>query len=87
MEKPLYVNSPLGTRVNVDQICRDCELEISGILLTVDLRVIDISEFNVILRMDWLTVHRAIFDCDHRWVTAYTQDGIVLCFRGKNMIL
>ena len=28
LEEPLYVNSPLGTRVSVDQICRDCELEI-----------------------------------------------------------
>ena len=43
MDKPLYVNSPLGTRVRIDQICRDCELEISGILLTEDLRVMDIS--------------------------------------------
>ena len=42
LEKPLYLNSTLGTRVSVDQICRDCELEISRILLTVDLRVMDI---------------------------------------------
>ena len=84
MEKPLYVNSPLGTRVIVDQICRDCELVISGILLTMDLRVMDISEFDVILRLDWLTAHRVVIDCDSRWVTAYTQDGIVLCFRGEN---
>ena len=28
------------------------ELEISGILLTVDLRVMDMSEIDVILRMD-----------------------------------
>ena len=39
LEKPLYVNSPLGTRVSVDQIYQDCELEISRIILTVDLRV------------------------------------------------
>ena len=51
--KPLYVSSPLGTRVRVDKIYRDCELEISGILLTVDLRVVmDMSEFDVILRMN-----------------------------------
>ena len=37
LEKPLHVSSPLGTRVRVDKICRDCELEISGILLMVDL--------------------------------------------------
>ena len=57
LEKHLYVNSPLGTRVSVDKICQDCELEILGILLTVDLRVMDMWEFDVILRMDWLTAH------------------------------
>ena len=72
LENLLYVNSPLGTKVSVDQICRDCESEILGILLTVDLRVMVISEFGVILRMDWLTAHRVVIDCDRRWVTAYT---------------
>ena len=38
--------------MSVDQICRSCELEILGILLIVDLRVMDMSEFNVILGMD-----------------------------------
>ena len=87
LEKLLYVNSPLGTRVSVDQTCRDCESEILVILLTVDLRVMDISEFEVILRMDWLTAHRVVIDCDHRWVTTYTQDVIVLRFRGRSMML
>ena len=57
LEKSLYVSSPLGNRVSVDRICRGCELEISGILPIVDLRVIDMSEFDVILGMDWLTAH------------------------------
>ena len=62
----------LGIRVRIDQICRDCELGISGILLTVDLRVMDISEFDLILCMDWLTAHRVVIDCDSRRITAYT---------------
>ena len=72
LEKPLHVSSPLGTRVNVDLICRDYELETSKILLIVDLRVIDMSEFDVILRIDWLTAHRVIIDSDRRRVTSYT---------------
>ena len=52
LEEPLYVNSPLGIRVRIEMICRGCELEISGILLIVDLRVMDILEFDVILGMD-----------------------------------
>ena len=39
LDELLYVSSPLGIGVRIDQICQDCELEISGILLTVDLRV------------------------------------------------
>ena len=54
LEEPLHVSSPIGTRVSVDKICRDCELYISRILLIVDLRVMDMSGFNVILEMDWL---------------------------------
>ena len=63
LEMLLYVNSPLGIRVSIDLICRDCEVEISRILLTVDLWVIDMSESDVILRMDWLPAHRVVIDC------------------------
>ena len=82
MEKLLCVSSPLGIRVSVDLICRDCELEIFGILLTVDLRVMDMSKFDVILGMDWLTAHRVIIDCDRRRVTAYTQNDVYVVFQG-----
>ena len=55
--RPLHVSSPLGIKVRIDQICWDCELEISEILLTMDLRVMDMSNFDFILGMDWLTAH------------------------------
>ena len=88
MEKPLYVSSPLGTRVSVDLICQGYELEISRILLTVDLRVMDMLEFDVILGMDWLTTHQVVIDCERRRVTAYTQDVICVTFqRDKHDIL
>ena len=68
--------------MSVDHICWDCELEISGILLTVDLRVMDMSKFDVILGIDWLTTHRVVIDCDRRRVIAYTLDGICVMFQG-----
>ena len=82
LEKLLYVSSPLGTRVSVQQICRNCELEISGILLTSNLRVMDMTEFDVILGMDWLMAHRVIIDCDRRSVPPYTRDGVYVVFQG-----
>ena len=53
----------------------------------VDLRVKHISYFDVILGMDWLTTHRVIIDCGRRWVIPYTQDSIMLRFRGISMML
>ena len=76
------MSSPLGIRVRIGMICRGCELEIFGILLTVDLRVMDMSEFDVILEMDWLTTYRAVIDCERRRVTAYTQNGTRVTFQG-----
>ena len=81
-EDPMHVSSPLGTRVSVDMICRGRELEIIGILLTLDLRVMDMTEFNVILRKDWMMTHRAVIDCDRRRVTANTQDDTSVTFHG-----
>ena len=80
LDEPLYMSSPLWTRVRIYKICRDCELEISRILFTVDLRVMDISDFNVILGMDWLTAHRVVIDCDSRKIIAYTPDSIRVTF-------
>ena len=85
-EKPLYVSSPVGIRARIGMICRGCKLEISGILLIVDLRVIDMSEFNVILGMDCLTAYRVVIDCERRRVTTLRRMVLVLYFRGTSMI-
>ena len=74
LEEPLYVSSPLGIRARIGMICHGCELEISGTLLTVDLRIMDMSEFDVILGMDWLIAYKVVI--------AYTQDGTHVVFKG-----
>ena len=63
-------------------IGRGCELEISRTLLTVDLRIMDLSKFDVILWMDWLIAYRVVIDCERKRVTAYTQDGTRVVFQG-----
>ena len=80
------MSSPLGIRARIGMICRGCELEISETLLTVDLRIIDMSEFDVILGMDWLTAYRVVIDCERKRVTAIRRTVLVLYFRGTSMI-
>ena len=82
LEEPLHVNSTLGIRARIRMLGRGCELEISRTLLTVDLRIMDMSEFDVIFGMDWLIAYRVINDCERKRVTAYTQDGTHVIFQG-----
>ena len=80
LEEPLYVSSPLGIRARIWMIYCGCELEISGNLFTVGLRVMDMLEFDIILGMDWLTAYRVVIDYERRRVTAYMQDGTRVVF-------
>ena len=82
LEEPFYVSSPLGIRARIGMICRGCELEILGILLIVDLRVMNMSEFDVILGMDWLIAYGVVIDFKCRRVTAYTQVCSRVIFQG-----
>ena len=38
------------------------------------------SEFDVILGVDWLMAHRVVIDCEHRRATDYTRDSIRVTF-------
>ena len=80
------MSSPLGMRARIGTIGRGCELEISGTLLTMDLRIMDMSEFDVILEMDWLIAYRIVIDCERRRVPPTRRTILVWYFRGTNMI-
>ena len=80
------MSSPPGSRARIGTIGRGCELEISGTLLTMDLRIKDMSEFDVILEMDWLIAYRIVIDCERRRVPPTRRTVLVWYFRGTNII-
>ena len=82
LEELMYVSSPLWIRTRIGMICHGCELEISGTLITVDLRVMDMLEFDVILGMDLLIASRVVINYERRRVTSYMQDGTRVVFQG-----
>ena len=87
LEEPMYVSSPLGTRARIWMIYRGCELKISGVLLTVDLRVMDMSEFDVILGMDWLTKHtKSLSSVSVEELQPTHRTVLGLRFRGTSMV-
>ncbi|XP_028112688.1 uncharacterized protein LOC114310793 [Camellia sinensis] len=54
----------------------------SNLHLMCDLRVMEMSNFDIILGMDWLSAHRAVINCHQRKVVAHTQDGTRFQFKG-----
>ncbi|KAL8110098.1 hypothetical protein AgCh_025994 [Apium graveolens] len=61
-------------RVSVNQVCGNCEIEISGSKFCVDLIPFKLGEFDVILGMDWLSKHDAQIDCRNRKVMVKMPD-------------
>ena len=82
LEIAISVASPLGGQTQVNLVCKSCELEFSDSYLICDLRVMDMSDLDIILGMDWLSVHQAIIDCYHRTVTASFLNGTKVQFKG-----
>ncbi|XP_028114164.1 uncharacterized protein LOC114312152 [Camellia sinensis] len=82
LETTLRVASPLGGSIRVGLICRGCKLEVSGLHLSCDLRVMNMSDFDIILGMDWLSAHQAVIDCYRKRVTVCTPSGTCFQFKG-----
>ena len=45
------------------------------------------SEFDVIVGMDWLIAYRVVTDCESRRITAYMQDGTPVVFQGGTSMI
>ena len=66
VENMLLIESPMGTNSRVDRICKGCVITLVDRALKVDLRILDMTGYDVILGMDWLTVYRVLIDCHRR---------------------
>ena len=64
----MHVTSPMGQSVNVNRVYKNCPIVIHDREFFADLIALPFREFDLILRMDWLSKHRAIIDCDKNTV-------------------
>jgi Retroviral aspartyl protease len=77
------VQTSLGRTVIIDQICRRHMVRIAGRDLVVYLIVLDMQDFDVLLRLDWLTTHRIVVDCERHSVRFGDDTSEHFYFRGK----
>ena len=86
VENLLLIESPIGMNSRVDKICKGCIITLVSRALKVDLRIFDMSGYDVILGMDWLTVYRALIDCHRRKIIFCLSDGFKVCFVGGKCV-
>ena len=73
------IHTPTGGIRVSNKVCRNCPLEIGHLILSANLVVIDMNDFDIILGMDWLSKHHAFIDCRKKTV-CFKISGEELCY-------
>ena len=87
LEPLTHVDTPVGGLVPLNRICRNCEFTIGDCRLVIDLILLDMSSFDVVLGMNWLSAHNAFIDCFRRRVTFLTLQRDCIRFVGDRLDL
>ncbi|KAJ0016992.1 hypothetical protein Pint_12065 [Pistacia integerrima] len=87
LECKLAVVTPIGDSLVLEYVYRRSVVRIGEHELQVDLIPLDMYDFDVILVMDWLALHRAIVDCFREEVTFKKRGKPKFVFCGECRIL
>ena len=63
LDGPLWVSGPKCDPSVAESVCRFSPVFVEGRCLPADLVVLDLTDFDVILGMDWLSAHGTTLDC------------------------
>ncbi|KAA3485419.1 Gag-Pol polyprotein [Gossypium australe] len=74
----IKVSNPLGKYALVDKFCKIYPLMTPGYCFSVDLTLLPFDEFNVILGMDWLTLHDVVVNYRRKIIKLKCQNSEIL---------
>ncbi|XP_016740118.1 uncharacterized protein [Gossypium hirsutum] len=77
-EYMIKVSNLLGKHVLVNKVCKKCPLMIREHCFLNNLMLFPFDEFNVILGMDWFTLHDAIVNCRQKVMELRCENGETL---------
>ncbi|XP_070045768.1 uncharacterized protein [Nicotiana tomentosiformis] len=69
LDTPVYVSTPMDDFVVVDRIYQFCIVIFCGYETRADLLLLNMTDFEFILDMDWLSPYHAVLDCHAKIVT------------------
>ena len=77
-----HIQIPIGERHIARSICKKCLIMLGYFTMPADLIVMEISDFDIILGMDWLSEHFAFIDCKEKRVIFHIPDRRTYYFQG-----
>ena len=71
-----------GTKRTVNEVMKKRPLVMNGLVTCVDLNVLPLGSYDILLRMDWLEVHRVKLDCYTKKFEFPNEEGKLKVVRG-----
>lgn len=87
LENKLLVHLANGESVDVSDVRRGSLVKVGNIELHVDLIVMRLTEFDIILGMDWLFQHKILVDCYTKEVVVESLGKLKVVFVGENRVV
>ncbi|XP_070042452.1 uncharacterized protein [Nicotiana tomentosiformis] len=82
---PIYVSMLVGDSVVVDRIYRSCIMTFCGYETRTNLLLLDMTDFEVILGMDWLSPYQVILDFHSKTITLEIPELPRLEWKGSSV--
>ena len=82
LEGHMRVSLPAGDPLFSDRVVRDSRILIGEQKFPADLVALDMRDFDVVLSLDWLSLHKATLDCYKKEVKLHRLGKLKVKFRG-----
>ncbi|XP_075478873.1 uncharacterized protein LOC142519729 [Primulina tabacum] len=84
LSEPLRVATPASKTIETHKVYRNCQICISKQIFDAELVQLNMIEFDVILRMDWLAKNHAIVECQKKDTRLQTPNKEEVIYHGKS---
>ncbi|GKB23850.1 putative nucleotidyltransferase, ribonuclease H, partial [Tanacetum coccineum] len=83
LDYALSISTPMKNNVVIGHEYRDCPLRFDDKIRSANLLPLEMSDFDIILGMDWLTEHRATIDCYSKQVIFGDLNNLEFIYHGS----